>query len=98
MFNSWPGWYQVLWGVTWGNNVAALEWLLVVGTITWIIKRYLIGKTGIFKAIGDMIREPIKEHVDARLAEHHESVRTMLADHHNNIIHEIGKRNEEKNT
>jgi hypothetical protein len=33
--------YAVMWEATWGNNMASLEWLIIVGGIAWLKRDHL---------------------------------------------------------
>lgn len=35
--------FNILWGATWGNNTAAAEWALVIGSGGWLL-RHRIGR------------------------------------------------------
>lgn len=88
MFHSWPGWYQVLWGATWGNNDAALQWTVVIALASFFGRKYW-KKLG--RKLADSFRGPLHDHIEDAFSLHHENVKTALDEHHNRIMDEVNK-------
>jgi hypothetical protein len=58
----------VLWGATWGNNMAALEWTALLGIVAWLARHKITSRLA---ALWDRHHGPlaVKRHRQA-LAEH----------------------------
>lgn len=87
----WPGWYAVLWGVTWGNNMAALEWVIAVGILTFLFRKYI-------KILVQKFRKPLHDHIQKELSDHKKFLEDKLIEHHDKIINEIRGNNGKENT
>ena len=70
--------YVILWGVTWGNNIAAVEWVVACAVATALLRKPIIRGVNWLKAT--MLRE-----VHERLDELHGKVddaKQIAADTH----------------
>lgn len=65
---------QILWGVTWGNNMAALEWWLAAGVAGFLLRHHIGRRLAAWWAAHygphaiAQHREALRQHEHARLA------------------------------
>jgi hypothetical protein len=56
--------WAVVWGATWGNNMAAVEWSVIVGAGAWLL-RHRIGRGLAAWWAGHYREHAIKHHREA---------------------------------
>jgi hypothetical protein len=78
-------WHQILWSATWGNNVAALEWVGAAGVASWLLRKPL-GRLA--RRVRDRLHAPVhdritamEERLHAELTAHRQETARLLQGH-----------------